>query len=254
MISGYFGLVIDNNDPLKIGRLKVRVYGFYDAIDEAHIPWSLPKNIAFNRLDPPPINTEVQIEFLEGEIMTPIWFTYNGKSATDMGISDADYTKSAVLLYKDLAEYDSSGKVKIVFTESDGLIMEYEQDGKVSHINLRKDNTLFFKNSNFDKVIHISNESISLGTETKSKEPATLGETNHKALDLTNDTIKEVATIIDMFSKEMFTICDATAILKPLAPSHKKLGDMLTLKIINTLYKKNKDFYPKTKSEIVSLD
>ncbi|BAV39288.1 phage-related baseplate assembly [Tenacibaculum phage pT24] len=254
MENGYFGTVIDNDDPKKIGRVKVRVNGFYDNVDESIIPWAIPKNISFNRLDPPPIDSIVQIDFIEGEIMCPIWYTFNGKSANDMGIDDNEYTKSAVLLYKDLEEYESSGLVKVLFTEKDGLILQYDKDDESAIINLRKDNTLYFKNSQYDKVIHLSNESISLGSEDKSEEPATLGQTNHDALDMTNETIKAFSEIVDSFAKEASQICIKSSVLMPLFAPFLKLNTQLKSQISGKMYKSNKDFYPKTKSKIVSLD
>lgn len=252
--NGYYGKVIENKDPKGIGRVKVRINGIYDDIEDDIIPFALPKNISFNRLDPPPIGSEVQIEFIEGEIMCPMWFVFNGKKSTDMGIDDDEYTKSSVLLYKDLSEYSNEGIVKILFTEKEGLVLEYKKDDNISQINLRKDNSLFFKNSNFGKVIHISNESISLGSENKSKEPSVLGDTNNEALDYTNDTIKELSEIIESKTNSLFKVCMASSILRPLAPSFKTLETELKTKISSIAFKRNKNFYPKTKSKIVSLD
>lgn len=254
MNSGYYGKVIDNDDPKGIGRIKVRVNGFYDDIQDDIIPYAIPKNVSFNRLDPPPIGSEVQIEFIEGEIMCPVWYVFNGKKAEDMGIKQDQYTKSAVLLYKNLEDYENSGIVKVLFTEKDGLVLEYEKDDNISQINLRKDNTVYFKNSNFDKVVHISNESISLGTEDRSAEPAVLGDKNNEALDHTNDTIKEFATILESNLKTLFTVCNASAILRPLVPSIKLMETQLKAQIITAAFERNEKFYPTTKSEIVSLD
>lgn len=254
MTSGYYGKVIDNDDPKGLGRVKVRVNGYYDNIDESIIPYALPKNISFNRLDPPPIGSEVQIEFIEGQIMCPVWYVFNGKNAEEMGIDQGEYTKSAVLLFKDLVEYGNKGKVKVVFTEKDGLVLEYEKDDNICQINLRRDNTIYFKNSNFDKVIHLSNESISLGTEDVSDEPAVLGDKNNEALDHTNDTIKDFATILETQCKILFAVCNASSILRPLAPSFKLIETQLKAQIITASFNRNKAFYPTTKSKIVSLD
>lgn len=254
METHFYGTVIDNDDPKKIGRVKVRVNGVYDDIEESIIPWSLPKNVSFNRLDPPPKGSEVQIEFIEGEIMCPMWYVINGKKASDMGVEDGDYTKSAVLLYKDLREYENKGIVRVMFTEKDGLTLEYEKDDNISHIQLRKDNTVFFKNSQFDKVVHISNESISLGTEDVSAEPAVLGDKNNEALDHTNETIKELSGIIEMYATTMDKICKASSILRPLSVPHQLLENQLRLQISTTSFNRNKKFYPTTKSKIVSLD
>lgn len=255
MESGVYGKVIDNDDPKKIGRVKVRVNGYYDDVDESMIPWALPKNVAFNRLDPPPIGSEVQIDFIEGEIMLPVWSTRNGLSAKDMDIDDGDYVQSAVLLYKDLKEhYNGDGKVRVMYTETKGLELELKKGEKIAYFNLRPDNSVYMKNEKFDKVIHLAEKSISLGTEDKSAEPAVLGDTNHKALDHTNDTIKEFSGIIEAHAQKIFTICIGSSILRPLAMPHLQLKIKLASQISSSKYNRNKNFYPKTKSKIVSLD
>ncbi len=255
MESGIYGKVIDNDDPKKIGRLKVRVNGFYDDVDEAMIPWALPKNVAFNRLDPPPIGTDVQIAFIEGEIMCPIWYAYNGKSSTDMGIEDSDYVTSGVLLYKDLKnDYQGDGKIRVMYTDTKGLEMELTKGDKVSYFNLRADNSVYIKNGKFDKVIHLAEKSISLGTEDASKEPAVLGDTNHQALDHTNDTIKDFSKLIEEHAQSVYSICMGSSILKPLAVPHLQLKIKLASQISGTKYERNKNYYPTTKSKIVTLD
>lgn len=254
MKTHFYGTVINNDDPKKIGRVKVKVNGVYDNIEDSIIPWALPKNIAFNRLEPPPIGSELQIEFIEGEIMCPMWYIFNGKSSSDMNIEDGDYITSSVLLYKDLLDYDGKGIVRVMFTETDGLTLEFEKDDNVSHIQLRKDNTVYFKNSQFDKVVHISNESISLGTEGKSSEPAVLGDKNNEALDNTNDTIKEMSGIIETYASLMNSICQSSSILRPLSVPNQKLQLELKSKISTINYERNKLHYPTTKSKIVSLD
>lgn len=36
------GKVVDHNDPLKRGRLKIECFGFYDGIEKAKLPWAIP--------------------------------------------------------------------------------------------------------------------------------------------------------------------------------------------------------------------
>lgn len=37
------GKVVDNDDPLMMGRCKIRIFGYYDDIADAAIPWALPE-------------------------------------------------------------------------------------------------------------------------------------------------------------------------------------------------------------------
>ncbi len=63
----YRGKVIDNKDPLECSRVKIRVFGKYDDLDENLIPWAIPE-IAFIGSTKgssiiPEIGTLVKVEF-----------------------------------------------------------------------------------------------------------------------------------------------------------------------------------------------
>lgn len=57
----YFpGIVEDNNDPLKIGRCKVRIVGLYDSLKKSELPWIqtlVPVN--YDVIKPPKIGSQV---------------------------------------------------------------------------------------------------------------------------------------------------------------------------------------------------
>jgi len=73
----YQGIVVDNNDPEKIGRCKVRVYNlFTDSIPDSDLPWSLPENTLFDgSFVVPPIGAIVNVRFDRGDIYCPIYTT-----------------------------------------------------------------------------------------------------------------------------------------------------------------------------------
>lgn len=254
MIEGYYGKVVDNKDPLGIGRVRVKVNGFYDEIATDKIPWAIPKNIAFNRLDPPPMGSEVQVDFIEGEILAPVWFTFNGLSAEVMEIAEDDYISSAVLLYKRLADYGGEGTVRVMFTDTEGLVLEFKKGDKYSLVQLRQDNSVLLKNSNFDKVIHLSNTSISLGTEEESAEPGVMGDKNFDALNNINNTIKAQADIIKTFATQMIAVCAPNSILRGLVSPAKGLLQSTTSDIIGNKCPANEQQFPETKSTIVTTD
>lgn len=60
MIDLYFGFVVDNNDPLKIGRCKVKLIGLYDSVKDADLPW-IQSMIPVNHevIFPPAIGSQV---------------------------------------------------------------------------------------------------------------------------------------------------------------------------------------------------
>lgn len=80
--SGYFGLyrghVIDNNDPLKSGRCKINIFGLYDGVAEAELPWAnacFPIGGApgYGSCYIPTIGSIVYVMFEAGQIYSPIY-------------------------------------------------------------------------------------------------------------------------------------------------------------------------------------
>lgn len=73
----FVGIVEDNNDPDKLGRLKIRVPSVYGNITLEAIPWAVPdfpfssENQGFVFI--PDKGALVTVEFLNGSIYTPVW-------------------------------------------------------------------------------------------------------------------------------------------------------------------------------------
>ena len=42
--TNWIGLVVDNEDPLQEGRVKVKVFGKFDELEDEAIPWATPRN------------------------------------------------------------------------------------------------------------------------------------------------------------------------------------------------------------------
>jgi len=81
----FVGIVVDNNDnndPNKpkdkppLQRCKVRCRGVHEGMDDASLPWAMKGQHAGgdqNKVDVPPLGTEVMIEFQDDTIYHPIW-------------------------------------------------------------------------------------------------------------------------------------------------------------------------------------
>ncbi len=73
--DNYVGIVEDNNDPDKIGRCKIRVYGIFDNIEKSDLPWALPcfKFIGskVGSFIVPPIGCVVEVRFRNSDIYFP---------------------------------------------------------------------------------------------------------------------------------------------------------------------------------------
>jgi hypothetical protein len=76
-VDKYYGVykakVIDNNDPKKINRVKIRVNGLMDGIPNTHLPWAFYNSPFFvmahaGAFIRPPVNSFVSVWFADGEL------------------------------------------------------------------------------------------------------------------------------------------------------------------------------------------
>ena len=112
-LSGnYFGEVIDNNDPLKKGRVRVRVYTLFpDNIPTADIPWAIPDFAYAGSIKGsfivPPTGTRVRVYFDHEDIYCPV-YEAKGYHQDDLpdGIS-TNYPDTMILYSTDSGEYYS---------------------------------------------------------------------------------------------------------------------------------------------------
>ena len=95
--GNYRGIVEDNLDPEKAGRIKVRVYGVYDDIEKDHIPWAeyadtmMQGQSQFGGFFVPDIGSKVWVFFEAGNHMLPVYFA-GAPSHLDMPSERKDST------------------------------------------------------------------------------------------------------------------------------------------------------------------
>ncbi|BBI90626.1 baseplate protein [Tenacibaculum phage PTm1] len=246
----FFGVVVQTDDPLQAGRIKVRVQTVFDDLDVELIPWAESKQDIIEH-DLPAQGEIVFVEFPYNVAYMPVWYrkrsTYKGKVKKD------DYTTASILLEKDLERYNLKGKVRVSFTESEGVVLELEKNNKNSTFIIRPDNTIFIKNAGSNQVVHLAKDNISIGREDKSQQPAVVGNDNMTALQKLNDEIKTLAELIEKWTSRLATVCSFVSVLKPLKPIFKGFGAEVKSKI-NSLHSENNNFFPETKSQVVTVD
>lgn len=78
----YRGVVLDNNDPDKRGRIKVRVFGIFTAdILTTNLPWAAPAQSIFSgagsgfgHFAVPEVNSQVFVFFEGGDLYQPVYW------------------------------------------------------------------------------------------------------------------------------------------------------------------------------------
>lgn len=92
----YLGCVVDNNDPKKLGRLKVRVAP-YSELSTEEIPWAYPKlgthgnSAEYGGLNVPEVGSQVRVDFPSRDLTAPY---YSGAELNEVNRTtffDEDY-------------------------------------------------------------------------------------------------------------------------------------------------------------------
>ncbi len=147
----YIGIVEDNNDPKKIGRVKARVINIFDDIPTEDIPWSSPfKDLNGNEYNVPEVGKLITIIFDQGNPYRPEYISsehYNINLQEKINSLSESDLKSFKSIYFDR-------KTQIYSNDSEGLKIDY----KYNNINLKQDSVNLNLKDN--------NSMLNLGDET----------------------------------------------------------------------------------------
>jgi hypothetical protein len=157
LTGAWLGEVVDVDDPNKSGRIKVKVFGKFDELETEFIPWAYPANNYTGGgsdgggfFSVPKVGSIVSIKFDNGNIYHPEYrFAQTISQALKDEISDS-YTNAHSLIY----DTSTEGGVKIFFTESKGLMLDY----KSTQINIKNDNSVVIQTESGNSVIEITND------------------------------------------------------------------------------------------------
>lgn len=128
----YIGPVVDNNDPEKIGRVRVRVMDVFDNLKDEDIPWASPwKDLNGNQFNIPDKGKVVTVIFENGNKNNPEYISsdhYNENLENKLKqLSKSDYTSMKSLLY--------DHKTQIYVNDTEGLKIDH----KFNNINIKED-------------------------------------------------------------------------------------------------------------------
>lgn len=104
----YSGVVVDNMDPRKARRVRVRVTGIFPAsIPDEHLPWALPMDQSYANIEGatgagfvniPPKGAKVGLMFPKGDPHKPVLAPYPGDQKTIMKLAETNYPNRMVML------------------------------------------------------------------------------------------------------------------------------------------------------------
>ena len=248
--ESYWGEVVDVVDSKKSSRVRVRVATVFDDIPTDAIPWAIPRYLDNHGHDLPAIGDIVQIKFLNEDVMFPTW--YRNRHTTTL-LSDDDYPSAAIVIEKDLSRYDLDGNLGIRWTKSEGLVIELTRHDILSTFIIRNDNSIFMENGKTGQIFHISNESMSMGSETISQQPMVVGNDNKEALHKLNAMVKSLANLTEENMKLIAIVAASSPYTRRLSKPIKSYGEALK-SLAESIYSDNESFFPETLSQIGTVD
>ncbi len=161
----YSGTVVDIEDPLKIGRIRVAVFGFFDGLDTELLPWAVPSTNTTSGsasgggfFSVPKLDSVVDVKFDNGNIYCPQYTSQQRISDELKEEVSGSYENTHSLIY----DTTTDGGIKIYFTEAKGLMLDY----KSTTLNIKPDNSIIIENPNGDKVELLNDGNITVETTT----------------------------------------------------------------------------------------
>jgi hypothetical protein len=266
----WLGKVVDVTDSDKEGKIKIQVFGKFDTLDPADIPWAFPVNLSTSggatgsgSISIPKLDSIVAVRFDNGNIYYPEYYTH--QYITDD--LKAEIANSYPNVHSLLYDTEIEGAVKLFYTDEKGFNMSYNDN----LINIIKDNSIILNNKNLTtiniknddtiemtanggKIIHIQKDKISLGKEGDSDEPAVLGEKNVAALKEISQKLQETCDALNTLCTGMSSVCSSVAMFAPLAAPFVQLqADILNIKSFLSSTT-DATTIPQTRSSSVTLD
>lgn len=151
----WLGRVIQREDEnLKEGRIKVRIFGLYDELDDNVIPWCYPGNISTSSSESggafysvPKLDSIVEVEFLSDDPYSPVYIRQLHLSEEVKAEIDGD--ADAQVLW-----YDVENKMKVFYSKKKGIIFNLDE----TFFNITADNEIVIKNNGNVNSIKLNNE------------------------------------------------------------------------------------------------
>ena len=156
----YVGTVIENMDPDRAGRCKIKVAKLMEGLDEDYIPWATPgmggtfAGDGLGSLSIPKKGTTVKVKFKNGDLKAPEYF---GIQKVDKNLTneiDSDYPGSQVLCY------DHENDMCIRYQPNHGVILYL--GGSLIQIN--PDGMISIIHSGNTSVIQLEGKDISVAS------------------------------------------------------------------------------------------
>ena len=169
----YIGKVVNNVDPNKEGRCRIRVYGIFTSeIPDDELPWATPDFGFVGGLKGsfvvPPVDAIVRVYFDNGDIYAPIYTTkaFNKNQLEFSGDKDEDYPDSMIFFETDNGEYFKINRKTQMTTyrHSSGMLINIDSEGNINLSTKACDDGSITLNINGDCSINVGGDADVIAT------------------------------------------------------------------------------------------
>jgi len=138
------GIVVDNNDPDKIGRCRIRVFGVFDndTIKVEDLPWASPEHgfvgSKVGSFVVPPVDTLVRVYFDNDDLYAPVYTSKVVNTSQIPQDIQEDYPNTLIMFETDKGDYVRINTVTLEteYRHASGLLVNFDGKG-----NLKIDST-----------------------------------------------------------------------------------------------------------------
>jgi len=137
------GKVVDTADPDRLGRVRIKIIGYYDNIEDKQLPWAIP-DIAWlggkcGSQIIPEVDSMVRGYFDQGDVQRPVYDSlafnqYNSESDYTSRQNRADYPHMMVLMETDQGDFLTLNRKdgNLCFTHRTGATTVIDKNGNIS--------------------------------------------------------------------------------------------------------------------------
>lgn len=160
----FLGQVVDNQDPEKIGRCKIKVFGLFDNLANEDLPWSNPKKAPVfgqegqgGSISIPKNGAILKVTFDNQDIYSPEYH-YHQELAKDVKEQlQTEYNGTHIFCF------DGDVKLKMYYVPSVGLTFELDE----SRINIHTDNSITLEHKGTTSTVELRGGTITINSDSQ---------------------------------------------------------------------------------------
>ena len=159
----FLGVVVKNDDPEKIGRCRIRVFGKFDDIADDDLPWATAsRGLSFGKdgsgqFSTPKIDSVVNVMFNNGNIYSPEYFSIQELAPDLKAEISGSYPNAHSVIY------DDDEKLRVYYTQNKGVTIFL----KDSRINIANDNSIVIEHKGTSSIIELRGNNITINADSE---------------------------------------------------------------------------------------